>query len=130
MNASQIVISICLLVAGVIHILPISGLFGASRLEALYGVAIQDPNLLILMRHRAVLFLLLGLFIVAAIFIPAIQLAAIIAGLVSAVLFIVLAKSVGDYNSAIAKVVLADWVAIAALVLALLLHCVNLAPSS
>ena len=130
MNASQIVISICLLVAGVIHILPISGLFGASRLEALYGIAIQDPNLLILMRHRAVLFLLLGLFIVAAIFIPAIQLAAIIAGLVSAVLFIVLAKSVGDYNSAIAKVVLADWVAIAALVLALLLHCVNLAPSS
>jgi len=122
MNASQTVISICLLVAGVIHILPISGLFGASRLEALYGVAIQDPNLLILMRHRAVLFLLLGLFIVAAIFIPAIQLTAIIAGLVSAIVFIVLAKSVGDYNSAIAKVVVADWVAIAALVVALVLY--------
>lgn len=122
MNASQIVISICLLVAGVIHILPISGLFGASRLEALYGVAIQDPNLLILMRHRAVLFLLLGLFIVAAIFIPAIQLTAIIAGLVSAILFIVLAKSVGDYNAAISKVVIADWLAIAALAIALVLN--------
>lgn len=122
MNASQTVISICLLVAGVIHILPISGLFGASRLEALYGVAIQDPNMLILMRHRAVLFLLLGLFIVAAIFVPAIQLTAIIAGLVSTILFIVLAKSVGDYNSAIAKVVVADWVAIAALVVALVLY--------
>lgn len=122
MTASQITLSACLLVAGVIHVLPVSGLFGAARLEALYGLAIEDPNLLILMRHRAVLFCLLGLFIIAAIFIPTIQLAAIIAGLVSAVLFIVLAKSVGDYNAAIAKVVIADWVAIACLIIALVLH--------
>lgn len=126
MSVGQITFSVCLLVAGIIHVAPISGLFGAARLEALYGVAIQDPNLLILMRHRAVLFFLLGLFILAAIFVPAIQLTAIIAGLISATLFIVLAKSIGDYNAAIGKVVMADWIAIAGLLIALVLHSLKL----
>lgn len=126
MSISQLFFSLCLLIAGIIHVLPMSGVLGATRLEALYGIAIEDPNLLILMRHRAILFFLLGLFILAAIFVPAIQLTAIIAGLVSAVLFIVLAKTVGDYNAAIAKVVLADWIAIAGLLIALVLHTLNL----
>jgi len=56
----RLLISAMLIVVGVIHLLPLSGVLGSARLGALYGVPIDDPNLEILMRHRAVLFGLLG----------------------------------------------------------------------
>jgi hypothetical protein len=83
------VVSLALLVVGVIHLLPLSGVAGSERLAALYGLSFDDPNLAILMRHRAVLFGLLGAFMVAA----------------------------GSYNDAIGRVVAADVVALACLVL-------------
>ena len=56
-----------LLIVGIIHLLPMTGYLGASKLSALYNITIDDPNLEILMRHRAVLFGVLGsLFIYAA----------------------------------------------------------------
>ncbi|MGH1350723.1 MAG: hypothetical protein ACRBBN_07940, partial [Methyloligellaceae bacterium] len=57
-----------LFIVGVIHLLPVTGVLGAGRLSALYGIEVVDPNLLILMQHRAVLFGLLGLFLVGAAF--------------------------------------------------------------
>ena len=53
-------VTLLLLVAGVIHLLPLSGVLGAQRLAALYGLAFDEANLLLMMRHRAVLFGLLG----------------------------------------------------------------------
>lgn len=110
-------ITAALLVAALIHLLPVSGVFGADRLAALYGVPVADPNLLILMRHRAVLFGLLGVFLAVAAFTPALQGAALVAGTVSVVSFLWLAVSVGGYNAAIARVVVADLVALVSLVL-------------
>ena len=107
-----------LLVVGVIHSLPLAGVAGAAKLSALYGVAIADPNLEILMRHRAVLFGLLGLFLCVAAFRPAWQPAALIAGFVSVASFLWLAWAAGGYNAAIARVVTADLVALACLVVA------------
>ncbi len=107
-----------LLLVGVIHLLPVSGVLGVERLTALYGVTLAEPNLEILMRHRAVLFGLLGLFLVYAAFKPSLQTLAVIAGLASVVSFIALAWSVGDYNHSVRKVVLADVVAIIALMIA------------
>jgi hypothetical protein len=46
--------------AGVVNLLPAIGAFSAERLQSLYGVVIDDPNLGILMRHRAVLFAIVG----------------------------------------------------------------------
>jgi len=114
-----------LVLVGIIHLLPLSGVLGVERLAALYGVSLAEPNLEILMRHRAVLFGLLGLLLVYAAFQPSLQPLAIIAGLVSVVSFIAIAWSVGGYNDSVRKVVIADIIAIVALVVAGAIHVVS-----
>lgn len=116
------VISGLLILVGLVHLLPISGAFGPERLSALYGIPFQDPNLVILMRHRAILFGLLGLFLIAAAFQPALQPSAFIAGIFSVTSFIWLSWSAGTYNAAIARVVWIDAVALACLLLAIGLY--------
>lgn len=111
------VISICLLVASVIHLLPVIGVVGADRLQALYGVSLDGPDLQILMRHRAVLFGLLGLYLLAAAFIPALQPTALAAGLVSVLSFLLLAWSTAGYNASIARIVAVDVIALVALLI-------------
>jgi hypothetical protein len=109
-------ISATLHITGIIHLLPFSGVFGAERLSLLYGTAFTDPNLVILMRHRAVLFGLLGLFLVFAAFKPAYQPLAFLAGFISVISFLWLAWSVGGYNPQIHRVVVADLAALASLI--------------
>lgn len=116
-------ISAVLILAGVVHLLPLAGVLGAERLQALYGVAVQDANLLILLRHRAVLFGLLGMFLIVAAFHPALQLAALLMGLLSVVAFIGLGSLVGGYNAAIGRVIWVDVLAGVALVAALIMYC-------
>lgn len=111
------VISAMLVVAAVIHLLPLPGVLGGARLNALYGIPFDEPNLAILMRHRAVLFGLLGVFLLYAAFRPALQPAAFIAGLVSVLSFLYLAWSVGGYNAQVARVFTADIIALACLVI-------------
>ena len=74
------------------------------------------------MRHRAILFGLLGLFLLYAAFQPALQSIAIVAGVISVVSFIAIAWSVGGYNDAIRKVVIADIIATVGLVAAATIH--------
>jgi hypothetical protein len=105
-----------LVIVGLIHLLPITGVFGADRLAALYGIAVDDLNLAILMRHRAVLFGLLGVFLLLAAFKPALQFIAFVAGFVSVISFLWLALAAGDYNAQIARVFVIDLVALASLV--------------
>jgi len=98
--------------------LPLPGALGAERLVSLYGLAFDEPNLAILMRHRAMLLGLLGVFFTYAAFRPAMQPLAFIAGFVSVASFHWLAWAVGGYNAAIRRVVLADVVALVCLVMA------------
>jgi hypothetical protein len=109
-------VSAMLVVVGVIHLLPLSGVLGSERLAALYGLSFSDPGIAILMRHRAVLFGLLGLFLVFAAFRPSLQPVAFAAGFVSVASFLWLAWSTGGYNAQIARVVTADVVALACVV--------------
>lgn len=110
-------VSAMLVVVAVIHLLPLSGVLGGERLAALYGMPFNDPNLAILMRHRAVLFGLLGLFLLFAAFRPQFQVVAFIAGFVSVVSFLWLAWSTGGYNMQIVRVFTADIVALACLII-------------
>lgn len=111
------VVTACLIIVAVIHLLPLPGLLGPKRLEALYGVTILDPNLEILMRHRAVLFGLLGVFILLSAFCPRLQIAAFVLGFISVLSFLWLVRSVGGYNASIRRVFVADLVALLALVI-------------
>lgn len=109
------VISVMLIVVGIIHLLPLSGALGPDKLAGLYGIQFAESNLAILMQHRAVLFGILGAFLIFAAFKPSYQLAASIAGFVSVVSFLYLAWTVGGYNEQIARVVVADVVALGCL---------------
>ena len=108
----------CLMLAAVIHLLPLPGVLGASQLTRLYGVAADDPNAVILLQHRALLFGLLGALLIAAAFRPELRAVALVAGLVSTMSFLVIALGVGGYNTKVARVVLADGVAVVLLLLA------------
>lgn len=108
-------VSASLLVAALIHLLPVAGMLGPDWLEKLYGLTFDEPNLEILMRHRAVLFGLLGVFLALAAFKPQLQGIAFVAGFVSILAFLYLAWSVGGYNSQLGRVFTADLVALASL---------------
>jgi hypothetical protein len=82
-----------LLLAGGVHLAPVLGILGSARLEALYGLRIEDPGLLLLMRHRALLFGLLGALLVAAAFRPAWQGLALLAAGGSVLGFVLLAPT-------------------------------------
>ncbi len=109
-------VSMSLILVGIIHLIPLSGVLSAEKLYSLYGIVFDEPNLEILMRHRAVLFGILGSFLVLAAFKPAYQLAGLVTGFVSVISFIYLALTVGDYNEHIARVFWADIVALVLLV--------------
>lgn len=109
----QYVVSASLLVAAVIHLLPLQGVLGSDRLVSLYGaLPFDEPNLAILMRHRAVLFGLLGAFLLFAAFRPALQTLAFIAGFVSVISYMWLVWSVGGHNALLARVFAVDVVAL------------------
>ncbi len=109
-----------LVIVAIIHLLPLTGMHSSQRLTALYGIDCSEANVQILLRHRAVLFGLLGGFLLYAAFCPALQLLGLIAGLVSVLSFIGLAWQVGNYNAQLKRVFIADLLALGCLLLGLL----------
>ncbi len=108
-----------LIIIGIIHLLPVSGVISVDRLATLYGVAISEPNLELLLRHRAVLFGLLGGVFVVAAFVPSYQPLALILALVSIGSFFYLALLAGvgsegaaSFTPEIRRVLSADVVAL------------------
>ena len=110
------VVSAALVVVGVIHLLPVAGVLGGERLNRLYGIRLDEPNLAILMRHRAVLFSLLGAFLLYAAFREDLQRAALCVGFVSVVSFLLIARLVGGYNQQVRRVFVADVLALLCLI--------------
>lgn len=118
----RFVVPAVLLLVALIHALPLVGVVSAARVSGLYGIAIQDPSLEILMRHRAVLFGLLAFFLAYAAFHPHLHGLALLAAGASVGSFLALAVSVGGYNPALSTVVKVDLSALALLVAAAGVH--------
>lgn len=102
---------VALLIAGLVHLLPVPGVLGAPALARLYGVEVADPNTAILLQHRALLFGVLGVLMLRAIAVPSLRMPVLVVALCSAASFVVVALWVGGYNAAIARVMAADVVA-------------------
>jgi hypothetical protein len=115
------VVVVLYLVAAIVNLAPVVGVLSAARVEALYGVPVRSPDLEILMRHRAILFSIVGALLAVAAFHAPLRSIALIAGLVSMLSFVVIAVAVGGYGPLLRRVVVIDLVATVALVLAVML---------
>jgi hypothetical protein len=109
------IVPVALLIAALIHALPLLGLTGGARLANLYGIADMDASLEILLRHRAVLFGLLAAFLVYAAFNRELHGVALVGASISVLSFLALAITTGGYNPAVATVVKVDVIAAVAL---------------
>lgn len=121
----QYVVTGALVIVAVIHLLPLTGVMGLHKLETLYGVRIEDRNLAMLMRHRSVLFGLLGVFFLVAAFRPHLQVPAFVAGFVSVLSFLWLARPAGGYNAQVRRVFVADIVALVSLLVGAVAYAVQ-----
>jgi hypothetical protein len=118
-------VTVLFLLAGLVNLLPVIGVVSVNRLQELYGVVLEDPNLIILMRHRAALFGIVGALLVVAAFDTPLRTFALAAGLISMLSFVLIAFLVGGYNTELRRVVTVDLVASALLVVAGIAHYVG-----
>ncbi len=80
-----------LLVSAIVHLTPATGLIGGEAVRRLYGVAVADGNMDLLLRHRALMFALIGTPMLLAAISGQWRGAAILLGLINTVGFVVLA---------------------------------------
>jgi hypothetical protein len=118
----QLLWTVLVLIAAAINFAPVLGLVSPERMGRFYGIALEDPNLQILMRHRAILFGIVGGLLFVAAFHPPLRALGYVVGFSSMVSFLLIAWMVGGYNAEIQRVVVIDAVGIAALAGAALVH--------
>ena len=111
-----------LLITGVVHLLPFSLAFFTNRISNSYGVSISDPNMLLLLRHRAFLFGIIGFGLIFSAIKKKYYLAASVVGLVSMISFICLYYWIGDINAQLQSVMRVDMLVGAALLLVTVLY--------
>jgi len=114
-------IMILLIIIGLINFIPVFGLISAAKITQAYSVELASNDLVILMRHRALLFGIIGGFILYSAFVPQYQVIAMIMAAVSMVGYLAVMGSVGGYNSSLFKVAVVDIVGIGLLVIVAIL---------
>ena len=110
---------VLLFVVGVINFLPVIGVLSLSKINQSYGLELNDVNTQILLRHRAVLFGLVGGFTILSVFEPQYQVVAIVFALVSMLSFLIICKLVGNPNASLTKIAKIDIVGLILLCLAI-----------
>lgn len=106
---------------GLVNLLPVIGVMSGERLQAMYRVTLASPDLVLLMRHRAMLLAIVGGLLIAAAFRPELRTAAIVAGFVSMLSFVALAAG-EPVGAALRRVATVDIVASILLAAAAVLH--------
>lgn len=110
------------LIIAFIHAVPVVGFIGADNLERLYGVSLESPELVLLMRHRAVLFGILAMILCLGAFQSRYRVLAFVCAAGSLLPFFYLTLTAASYNAAILHLLQADFVALLALIVAGSLH--------
>ncbi len=112
------VVAVILIAVGLLHLYPAIGMFGPEHLGQIYDIVSDDADTLLLLRHRAVLFAMLGLTLIAGGIRVRWRWPALVAGLVSTLSFVLLAFPLDDNSAAVTRVFWSDVVSSAALILA------------
>lgn len=113
--------TLLILPACLVNLAPVVGVVSAEWLQRLYGIPFEGTELLILMRHRALLFAIVGGLLAASVFHRPLRPVAIAAGLFSMLSFVAIVQLLGGANAELQRAVLLDLVASAGLVAAALL---------
>lgn len=106
-------VAIALVIVAVIHLLPLPGLAGAAALQGLYGLSALDPASELLLRHRALLFGLLGGGLLLALRLPHWRPPLLWLTLTADVGFLLLLPGAPRLNTALQRVAAFDVVAVA-----------------
>ncbi len=107
MTRDVLVSGLYLLVA-LVNALPVVGVISGDRLRAMYGVELSSPDLVLLMRHRAVLFGIVAALLAMASVQPELRVVAAGAGFVSMLSFVGLAGLSGPVGRPLRRVVIID----------------------
>lgn len=119
----ELLFRITLFVAGVINLLPSFLAFLPDRISKSYGIEIPNSNVELLLRHRAILFGIIGGLMIYSALVKKHYELSTMAGLVSMTSFVVLYFLIGkDINSELKKVMMIDVVAIVILCAGFLLY--------
>lgn len=114
-------ITFCLIIVGLINFLPILGIGSALQIEQAYAVIIESNDVEILLRHRALLFGIIGGFVVISAFKEHYQKPAMVMAAISMAGFIATVLTVGGYNDSINKILMIDVIGLLFLIAAAIL---------
>lgn len=119
--------AIGLTLLALIHLLPVVGVAGGDALQRLYGVAVFDPDLQLLLRHRAMLFAIIGGIALLGAWLSACRTLALLTLWISLGSFLLLASHTSAISAELARVQRIDMYALIVLLpltaLAIAQHC-------
>ncbi|MFC4605586.1 hypothetical protein [Rhodococcus kronopolitis] len=112
--------ALLLVVVGVVHVLPGVVALSPRRAPAVYGITLDDPDLVLLLRHRAIVLALIGVGLIIGAFTPPVRPVVVGAALISLVSFIGLTVRArpGGVNAETRRVAWIDVGAVGLLVIA------------
>lgn len=116
---AEVAIRIALVGAALIHLLPLPGVLGGEWLVKLYGIAVPDAGSEFLLRHRAIVFALMGLALLAALAIRPWRLPFVLFVLASDLAFLLIAAVDWPQSTALQRVIAFDGLSVALLMLVL-----------
>lgn len=116
------VFPICLAIAAIINFIPVVGVYSKSTLELLYQVELANADLVFLLRHRAVMFGLIGILLFYSLVKPQLRLFAASIGLTSMLSFSFLAWQLEIHNDKLQQLAIIDLIVSLVLILGIILH--------
>lgn len=119
----QLLVAAVLVVTGVVHLLPLTGVRSGPAVAGLYDVPVPEAGTTLLLRHRAVLLGLVGLVCLAGAVDEDLRALALAVGIVSTGSYVLLGRDAP--TPALRRVRLIDVVLLVLLVVATLLHVVT-----
>lgn len=115
-------IPVAYLLAAAVNLTPSLGVVSSDALTRLYAVPVDSPELALLLRHRAVLFAIVGGTLLSAAFVTQLRTHAGVTGLTSMLSFILLHWLSGADNASLNGVALIDAAAACVLAAGLAAH--------